>query len=86
VLELTVQSIDGRERIDLVGALVGPESNDARESKCEARLVPVRALDDIEGDLDDDGGLDLPEPANRRTVWASNQRVISAISASVRPV
>src|SRR3954452_5446136 len=61
-LEPFVQGADGLERVDLVGGLVRSQPGDARESKREPRLVAVRADDHVEGDLHDDGRLDLPVP------------------------
>ena len=40
------------------GALVVADAHDAREAQREARGVAARAMDDVEGDLDDDRGLD----------------------------
>ena len=40
------------------GALVLPDAHDAREAQREPRGMPRRAVDDVEGDLDDDRGLD----------------------------
>src|SRR6476469_8193971 len=68
VLEVLVQRADGLERVDLVGRLVRPERGDPREPQRKPRLVAVRADDDVERDLDDDGRLDLavaPEPGDR---------------------
>jgi len=48
--------------------------------------VTVRALDDVEGDSTTTRGSTCLNGPSRRTVWSSNQRVISAISASVKPV
>src|SRR6185295_13141553 len=68
VLEPLVQRSDRLDRVDIVGRLVRPEGGDPREPERIARLVAGRADDDVEGDLDDDGRLDLavaPEPLDR---------------------
>src|SRR3954471_9822220 len=59
VLEALVQRLDRLERVDLVGRLVGSQVRDPREAEGEARLMPARPDDDVEGDLDDDRRLDL---------------------------
>jgi len=85
-LEFAVQPLDRLESVDLVDALVEPQTDDAREAQGEARLVARGALEDIERDLDHHRRLDQTEAAELADVCASNQRVMVAISASVRPV
>src|SRR3954470_3951375 len=60
LLEALVQDPDRLERVDLVDRLVRPKIRDPREAERVARLVPARADDDVERDLDHDGGLHLP--------------------------
>src|SRR6266446_10332951 len=55
VLEALRQGANRLERVDLVEGLVRAEIGDPRESQRIARLVPLRADDDVEGDFDDDG-------------------------------
>ena len=75
------------ERVDLVGGLVGPELRDAREPQREARLVAVRAHRSRRTRSRRRRSAP-PRGSGRRCaiVCASNQVVISAISASVRPL
>src|SRR5206468_6390320 len=63
LLETLVQGLDGLERVDLVDRLVRPEVRDPRNAQRVAGLVALRADDDVERDLDDDCGLDLPIPS-----------------------
>jgi len=57
-----------------------------RGKRGRSRLVTVRALDDVEGDLDDDQRLDLPEPTEPPHGVVFEPARHPAISASVKPV
>src|SRR6266571_6102039 len=62
-LEALEQPLDRREGVDLVGRLVGTESDDARETQGKAGLVPARPHDHVEGHLHDDRRLHLAIPS-----------------------
>ena len=68
MLETLVQRGHCLDRVDLGRRLVRAQVGDAREAQREPGLVPVRADDDVERDLDDDERLHLavaPVPGDR---------------------
>src|SRR5215210_3335424 len=68
LLEILVQRPDRLQGVDLVGGFVRPKGGDPREPERVARLMTGRTDDDVERDLDDDAGFDLPiaaEPGDR---------------------
>src|SRR5204862_930701 len=55
-----VQAFYGREVIDLVGSLVGPDADDAGKAQRESGPMARGALDAVEGDLDHDSRSHRP--------------------------
>ncbi len=55
---------DAGERVDFGDGLVRAQAHDTRKTKSKAAVVALRALDIVEGDFEDDCGLDVAlEPA-----------------------
>src|SRR5712664_2730011 len=52
---------DAGERVDFGGGLVRAQARDTRKPKGKAAVVALRALDIVEGDFEDDCGLDVGE-------------------------
>src|ERR1700739_2925424 len=51
--------LDAGERIDFGDGFVWAESHDAREAEGKAALVATRTLNIVEGNFEDDSGLDI---------------------------